>query len=198
MRPCKAWSIQIPLHVSGDLDKESAARVESHLSQCPACREYYLQMQKLVNILQPEPLSIDPTYASEMVVALNEKLHAKPARSRGWRYLLALGSAAVIIFSITLLPNWLRHKGSSSFTEGIEDLYVNLTNIGYFSEMPENSNGQENDNNFFAESDLYTTAAADFVYRSNYLPVDHFIQVTTPMQDSEFDMVVEQIKTAGF
>ncbi len=198
MRPCKAWSIQIPLYVSGDLDKESAARVDFHLSQCLACQEYYQQMRKLVNILQPEPLSIDPAYASEMVVALNEKLRTKPARSRGWRYLLALGSAAIIIFSITILPGWLRHKGSSSLTDDIEDLYVNLTNIGYFSEMPENSNGQENDNNFFAESDLYTTAAADFVYRSNYLPVDYFIQVTTPLQDSEFDRVVEQITTASF
>ena len=46
---------QLVLHYYGDA--ESAAEVEAHLAQCPACGEEYASLQRLLNTLDSVPVA---------------------------------------------------------------------------------------------------------------------------------------------
>lgn len=198
MPPCKYYEDLLPLYVSGDLDSTETDRVRKHLTKCSACQAYYLDMQKLTEILRPEPIEIDPAYGAELVVALNNRLQARDIRTRRWRPMLVYASALlVIIAAVFLIKN--RFIGTENpVIPPQEDYYSTLLKIGYFNEMPlpelSDENGQLTLDNINWVSDIASKVLAG----SQVLPVEDFIEVTAPLAESDFESIYQNLAAQPF
>ena len=53
--PCNVIQDLLPLYLDGVCSEESKAIVEQHLSECPACKDYYAAMREDSEIIITPP-----------------------------------------------------------------------------------------------------------------------------------------------
>ncbi|MBN2579669.1 MAG: zf-HC2 domain-containing protein [Pirellulales bacterium] len=59
------------------------ASIEGHLSECPDCRAYRAQQERLAALLEdaPEPLSVPEGFANQLMAAARQRLAGRPVPS---------------------------------------------------------------------------------------------------------------------
>ena len=116
MRMCQELKYDLPLYFDGVLDPETLEAIDSHLPQCPLCRQKIDDFRSIRNLLGnrrevPAPAglldSIRAGIAAELrpsVPFYGFRLVEAPSRSLSeWLMPYAVGSMASVIFSIALL-----------------------------------------------------------------------------------------------
>lgn len=198
MQPCKQYELDIPLYVTGDLESPQAERLAEHLTECDACRHHYQEMQRLIDLLHPEAVTVDPAYGSELLVALNERIHRSRSPIIRWRQVLAYASGLLVLVTTIFMVQKLVFTKVEDIAEN-DVSFTDLLKIGYFAELPLHDNEEDlSDHDLFFHKELVTSAAASFLEESRYLPVENFIEVTTPLEETEFKALVEYCANEPF
>jgi len=198
MQPCKILEDLIPLYISGDLDAAEADRVREHLSTCPSCQSFYHDLQKITKLLHAEPIEMDPAYGAELVVALNDRLHAREVRARRWHKMMVYASTLLVIFSTVVLLKERFFKTEQPALSWSEDYYSALLKIGYFNEMPLLAGSDEKEPLTVDKVNMVNDLALNVLTGNRLLPVEDFVEVTAPLAESEFESIYQNLADQPF
>lgn len=196
MKICKQIEDWIPLYHSGDLEPAEKLRVETHLAECPACREFSLEMQNLQNILKPEAIFIDPNYGAELVVNIQNRLQSQKRRRKLFYYLVpSFGAAAImLVLGLNITGN---HSLSRQWAKNsaVVDLYVEMTHSGYFSETPEIVFDQLNvSENEQVADEIQQNLREEIIAVDSPAPVDNYVVATAHLSDQDFESFLKEVE----
>src|SRR5262249_20219963 len=99
---CSQVTDCFPAFLYGDLPPEETARVQDHLSGCPACRRELTALQEVRQLLDRLPPPADVRIDLPKLYRQQAEQHQR--RLRRWRRLagLSMGAAAVVLLTLTL------------------------------------------------------------------------------------------------
>src|SRR5882724_6783239 len=85
---------QLPLHLYGDLPPDERARVDAHLTQCPACRVVAAEFAAIRRGLNAAPAASRPLEVSEIY---RRETVRQRRRARRWQVAAVVGAAAAVL-----------------------------------------------------------------------------------------------------
>jgi len=196
MKICKQIEDWIPLYNSGDLEPAEKLQVETHLAECPVCREFNREMQSLQNILKPDAISIAPNYGAALVVNIQNRLQSQKRRRKLMYYLVpSLGAAVIlVVLGLNITGN---HSLSRQWAKNgaVVDLYVEMTHSGYFSETPEivfdQINASENEQ---TADEIQQNLREEIIAVDSPAPVDNYVVATAHLNDQDFESLLKKVE----
>ena len=90
-------------HVDGELDQDSAERVQRHVSTCPDCRAYRGELSEMRELLKASAALSPPADLPDRVRArLGERVRAREwVETDAWcRRLVPIAAAALVVFAV--------------------------------------------------------------------------------------------------
>jgi len=178
----------IPLLIEDVASQDEHLRVKTHCKTCESCDSFYkdaLAIRKLVDV---EKIETPETYASELIVKLNQRIDENRIRHRIiWRAIPSFGALTAVILTVSIVMLNDIHQKNESITT------LSETESTLAETFSEELSGVLNLSN---SDDEYKTSVVRYVLEDNQqLPIDRIMLVSSAMDESEFESFVNELKS---
>lgn len=130
---CKKFKEKIILYLYGELDEKEKADLESHIKECPECKqdfEYTREVFKVLDDTRPEPTP--EANWEKCWNGIGAGIHKKPRKEKSFfmfpRWVYAFGAVFIIFVMGIFLGRFAFHPGQSPVLQaGITKDYLDFT-----------------------------------------------------------------------
>ncbi len=106
MSDCKNFSEKISLYIDNALTPEERYKFENHLKNCPSCKEEYLEIKNIVDIMHEEPLLDLPENFHEETMEKLAKENIK-YKFKFNKYINIAASLILVLFCTNFLMSYI-------------------------------------------------------------------------------------------
>lgn len=186
MNRCKNIRKLVPLVIENAASLDECSQVKTHCETCESCASFYKEAFMIRKSMIVEKIETPDAYGSELIVNLNRRIDEHQIRRRIlWRAIPAFSAmtAAILFVSILVLNGTFRNN-----TRTETDVVLNETFSQELSGIL----------NLTDSEDEYQNVVVRYVLEdTQQLPIDRYILASSAMDESEFELFVNEIKSVS-